>query len=385
MSKYAGQEEELWFYQPDDDETQWKKPVEQSIHRQGGWGAWRVVGFFLTASVAALFLLALLNVTAGQNRPVQLSSSGMPDITPAPIVATPTEFVTMTPAQPTARPMPAAGIATPLFPTQIATPQPGDFSLDNGSLQQLMLNLINQDREANGLTTVAWDETAAQTGQLHAEEMVQEKYFSHWNSSGLGPDHRYVLAGGAHAVMENSYAYWHIAQNGQGAPTEDWEAIIVQAEQTLMNSPGHRANILNPAHTHVGIGMAYDAATGHFRLTQEFVNQYVVLERSLPLTAAPGSSVRLQGQIGGNDHSRLLFSLAFEPFPATLSLPELAQRNTYVSPAQSVEVRELDSVFDELITLGERPGLYHIRLFLDIAGEQTLVMDHVVWVGQPAP
>jgi hypothetical protein len=51
--------------------------------------------------------------------------------------------------------------------------------------------------------------------------MVKANYFSHWNQVGLGPDHRYALAGGLHAVRENLHAYANTYGDGQGAP---WKA-----------------------------------------------------------------------------------------------------------------------------------------------------------------
>lgn len=280
--------------------------------------------------------------------------------------------------------LPLATQTKELTPTPPLTPSPAStFIYDPQALQQQALTLINQDRQRHSLNPVGWDQTAAQAGVVHAQDMVENGYFSHWNLAGLGPDHRYSLAGGKHAVMENLHAFSYKFDNGQGAPIEDWEVVIVQAQEGLMNSPGHRANILDPAHTHVGIGMAYDAASGQFYLAQEFSNQYVTLAETLPLNAQPGSNLLLRGQINEEDLSRLLFSLAYEPFPAPLSLQELAQRSTYTSLAESVEVRALDMVFDEAVILGNQPGLYHVRLFVDIAGQQVLVMDHVVWVGQP--
>ena len=55
-----------------------------------------------------------------------------------------------------------------------------------------------------------------------------------------------------------------------------------------MDSPGHGANILVPAHTHVGVGIAYRPDLGELRLVQEFVNRYVELDplpKELPLGA----------------------------------------------------------------------------------------------------
>ncbi|MCB8953828.1 MAG: CAP domain-containing protein [Ardenticatenales bacterium] len=246
-----------------------------------------------------------------------------------------------------------------------------------------MLNLINQDRQTNGLQPVAWDQVAADAGQRHAEDMLAWGYFSHWNTQGWGPDHRYSLAGGQHAVMENLHTFSYVYADGRGVAIEDWPEVIWNAQAGLMNSPGHRANILDPAHTHVGIGMAYDPDAGQFRLAQEFTNHYVTLDTPLPASAPPGSRLQLQGQVNGENLSRLLFSLAYEPFPSPLSLEELAQRSTYMSSAESVEVRGLEMVFDEVTTLGDPSGLYHIRLFVDIAGQQALVLDHIVSVGTP--
>jgi hypothetical protein len=147
-----------------------------------------------------------------------------------------------------------------------------------------------------------------------------------------------------------------------------------------MNSPGHRANILDPAHTHVGIGMAYDPETGQFRLAQEFTNQYVQLETPLPLQAGAGDSVGFNGRIPQENVSNVLLNLAYEPFPTPLSLEQLAQTNVYASAAESIETWRGDLAFQRTVTLGETPGLYHLRVFADIDGEQALILDHIVEV-----
>lgn len=247
-------------------------------------------------------------------------------------------------------------------------------------LQQQMLEDINEARSAAGLSPVAWDPTATTAGQSHAADMAAYNYFSHWNREGLGPDHRYTLAGGRHAVMENLHTFSLTYEDGRGAPIDDWEEVIRNAQTGLMNSPGHRANILDPAHTHVGIGMAYDAATGQFRLAQEFTNQYVQLEAPLPLQAGTGDSVMLNGRIPQENISNVLLNLAYEPFPTPLSLEQLAQTNVYASAAESIETWRGDLTFQRTVTLGETPGLYHLRVFADIFGEQALILDHIIEV-----
>jgi hypothetical protein len=244
-----------------------------------------------------------------------------------------------------------------------------------------MLELINRDRAAAGLGPVVWDETAAAAGQAHANDMINRGFFSHWNPDGLGPDHRYSVAGGVHIARENLYTFSLTFDDGRGAPIDDWETVIEQAQAQLMNSPGHRENILDPGHTHVGIGLAYDAARGQFRLAQEFTNRHATLSAPLPSEARPGDVIRVTGSFGPAAVGGGILDLAHEPFPAPLSAAELAARSTYTSAAQSLGVgRGIGQSFDETITLPATPGFYHVRLFVDLASGQALVMDQVIAV-----
>ncbi|MCL4266922.1 MAG: CAP domain-containing protein [Anaerolineae bacterium] len=296
---------------------------------------------------------------------------------------------TSTPALPPATPATTALSTTIPITTSIPTPtvsgqqlEPAFDAHDPVVLAALMLELVNTARQENSLAPVSWDTTAVLAGQRHAEDMVQANYFSHWNREGLGPDHRYTLAGGQHAVMENLHAFSYTYDDGQGAPIEDWAEVIHNAHTGLMNSPGHRDNILDPAHTHVGIGMAYNAETGQFRLAQEFTNQYGRLSPPLPSQAAPGDTIIVRGHLTGNNLSNPLLNLAYEPLPTPMSQETLNRTSTYQSAAQSITTRQIGLVFDENVILDNHApaGLYHIRLFVDVAGEQALVVDHVITV-----
>lgn len=249
-------------------------------------------------------------------------------------------------------------------------------------MQRQMLGLINEARTNAGLTVVVWDDFAAEVGARHAREMAEHGYFSHWNFEGWGPDHRYSLAGSHHAVMENLHAFSLTYEDGRGAPVQDWSLVIANGHQGLMESEGHRANILDPAHTHVGIGMAYNPQTGQFRLAQEFTNQYVQLYSPLPREAQVGQELSLQGQVNGPDIDNILLSLAYEAYPEPLWPVDLAQKGAYLSAAESVEVWRLESEFNMTVSIpavGES-GMFHLRIFGDVRGRQALLMDHVVVV-----
>lgn len=276
-----------------------------------------------------------------------------------------------------------ASDATPLMvtTTPVPTSPTPPAAFDAIALSARMLDLINRDRAAAGLGPVAWDETAARAGALHAADMIARGFFSHWNPDGLGPDHRYSAAGGAHVARENLYTFSLTFEDGRGAPIDDWPAVIDRAQAELMNSPGHRANILDPSHTGVGIGLAYDAATGQLRLAQEFTNNHATLNTPLPAEARPGDVLRVAGSFGPAAVGGGILDLAYEGFPAPLTAAELAARSTYTSAAQSVgDGRGIGPTFDEMITLPAAPGFYHVRLFVDLASGQAQVLNHVITV-----
>jgi len=318
--------------------------------------------------------------TAAAQLQATATAAAPPSIGSQAATAAPSAGLPSAGATPVSSPAPPGATAATAAATGVASPVAA-ASFDPVGLAAQMLDLINRDRAAAGLAAVAWDEAAAGVAAAHVADMAAHDYFSHWNPDGLGPDHRYSAAGGQHAAMENLYAYVSAFADGRGAPIADWPAVIDAAQASLMASPGHRANILSPAHTHVGIGMAYDPDTGRLWLAQEFVNQYVTLAASLPDAAAPGAAIRVAGAFGPAALGNALLVLAYEPLPAPLSAAELAARSTYQSAAQSLDIRAIPLTFDETITLpAGPPGLYHLRLAVDTATGQAVVVDHVITV-----
>lgn len=250
------------------------------------------------------------------------------------------------------------------------------------ALQRLMLDLINADRADGGLDPVEWDDFAAQVAQVHAEDMAINGYMSHWNLSGEGPDIRYGRAGGTEAVQENVYMYWYRYEDGSPAPIKDWESVIREAQDSLMNSPGHRANIMAPEHTHVGIGIAYNAETGDVRIAQEFINRYIVM-KAPPKSVRIGDVIKIKGQVLPGA-SNPLINLAYEPFPEPMTIAEVESLNTYQSPADFYEADapqvDATGTFSTKIALNyeDVPGVYHIRIWVDVENASVQAIDAVV-------
>ncbi|MBE2232005.1 MAG: CAP domain-containing protein [Anaerolinea sp.] len=243
--------------------------------------------------------------------------------------------------------------------------------------------MINQSRSEAGLAPVVWDPAAAAVAQAHAEDMLSGPFFSHWNRAGYGPEHRAALdAGMTDAVFENIHMTWRTG-NGQPAPILDWPQRILDAHLGLMDSPGHRRNILDPAHTHVGIGIAYRPELGELRLVQEFVNRYVELD-PLPAELPVGAEVEISGRLlaGATDP---LINLAYEPFPSPMTIEQLDATGSYQSAAQffSAPRTTVDGGrfhTRAILDFNGQPGLYHIWVFVTVQNEQVLTASSIVMI-----
>lgn len=347
-----------------------KWPKEANAWSEGdGWGGGprRRPKWPLFVGLLALLFIAGLLFLIVRNRDNQTTEAA--PTAPATTVAT-TPLSRATEAAPATATLATEATFTPPIVTDIRT-----FPFED-PLYTLAMELINESRREAGLQPVVWDLVAAEAGRRHVVEMAEWGYFSHWNLEGLGPEHRYSRAGGANAVGENLHAMASIR------PPDDWQAVIREAHAGLMDSPGHRANILHPAHTHVGLAIAYSAASGQMRLAQEFTNHYVTLNQWLPLSAERGARLVVDGVIAGQNVGNVLLDVAWEPLPRPLSVAELNATSTYTPAAQSYDTRAVGTSFVEEVVLDNagRPGIYHIRIYADVDGAQALLMDHAVWV-----
>lgn len=292
-------------------------------------------------------------------------------------------------SQPPNSPSMAAGLASP-FPVVTDTPAaPTPLAIDAPRLQQYMFDLINQDRRAQGLSALRWDDIAASAGASHAREMTTFRYMSHWNLDGYGPEYRYTQSGGLNILRENVYSYIH-SPGGGPKSAQDWDALIQSAEKALMDSPGHHDNILDPAHTHVGVGVSYDAVAGRLSIAQEFVDKYVSVQ-PLPTGALLDQTIEINGKLA-TGLSDPIINLAYEPLPAPKSVEELNQTSSYTSAAQIYQVIPLradaNGNFSEKISFNNQnqAGLYHIYIGVsDQFGADRLIFDFVVKVSSRIP
>lgn len=123
-------------------------------------------------------------------------------------------------------------------------------------LEMKMLELVNRERTKEGLPPVKADPEMTKVARAHSRDMFVRGYFAHDTPEGKTPFDRMRAAGIQFTAAGENLA---LAQTLEIAHTN------------LMNSPGHRANILHPSFGRLGIGIL-DGGFYGLMISQEFRN-----------------------------------------------------------------------------------------------------------------
>ncbi len=116
--------------------------------------------------------------------------------------------------------------------------------------QAEVVELTNRERTRAGLPRLAVDPPLATAAQAYSADMAARAFYSHTSPEGTQPWDRAAAAGAARRSIGENIAC------GQRSPAE-----VVDG---WMNSPGHRANILKPDFTHIGVGFAGGGPAGTY-------------------------------------------------------------------------------------------------------------------------
>lgn len=122
--------------------------------------------------------------------------------------------------------------------------------------EQAMFRMVNKERTERGLKPLVFDNTLRDLAREYAEDMFARGYFSHYTPDGFSPFDRMANA---------NIDYISAGENLALAPSVDL------AMQGLMQSEGHRANILSENFGRVGIGVM-DAGIYGQMFVQEFTD-----------------------------------------------------------------------------------------------------------------
>lgn len=136
---------------------------------------------------------------------------------------------------------------------QIRIPAQGTYR----EMEREIIRLVNDERAKRGLPRVEENWQISRVARIKSEDMINNNYFSH-NSPIYGSPFKMLSSFGIN--------YTQAAENialGQ--------LTARQVMDSWMNSPGHRANILNANYNQIGVGVARKGSQGPFYFTQIFV------------------------------------------------------------------------------------------------------------------
>lgn len=137
---------------------------------------------------------------------------------------------------------------------------------DQSAVEDAILSALNNVRSQNGLAPLDADDQLAEVAYDHSTDMLDNNYFDHTDKNGCDPVCRLKDAGISYNTMGENI-YW--ATDASNDP----ESLAQRIVNDWMNSPAHRANILNTSFTTAGIGVADEGSkvdvTVDFTSTQQ--------------------------------------------------------------------------------------------------------------------
>jgi uncharacterized protein YkwD len=118
-----------------------------------------------------------------------------------------------------------------------------------------MFDLTNATRVMHQLPVLTWDDHVRTTARKHSDDMAENQYFDHTNLQGESPFDR----------MKEDDIVFRLA--GENLAYGQYSSIF--AHEGLMNSLGHRENILKKGYVYLGVGVAFNSES-HPYYTQNY-------------------------------------------------------------------------------------------------------------------
>lgn len=146
-------------------------------------------------------------------------------------------------------------------------------------LEQIAHEGANRARAEQGLATVEWSDVLAATARAHSEDIVLTGVFSHTSADSRSPMDRIRASGfecevgyGENIAHTPAAVAWGSRwANGQSVETTTWasrDEVGYGPIAGWLESPGHRANLLEAKAWVHGIGFAYNPDQQEYSVTQ---------------------------------------------------------------------------------------------------------------------
>lgn len=167
------------------------------------------------------------------------------------------------------RPLPRALLAVALLATfnlfavacsSSSTPTEAGGTISAQSVEDSSVYLVNGARRDHGIEVLDFDPVLGEIAREYSRQMRDKGFVSHFDAAGTAVDGR-LRAYGVHFTIAGE----NIASVG------DTRDPAGDAHRGFMGSTSHRANILHPRFTSVGVGVATDG--DQYWLTQVFIRE----------------------------------------------------------------------------------------------------------------
>lgn len=197
------------------------------------------------------------------------------------------------------------------------------------TLRGELVRLINHDRARYGLAPVQLDAQASAIADAYCRAQIRNGTTGHFTLDGEAPYMRYSFGGGNDGVSENAAAW----SANYGFSDRALYDMMRRSEAAMMAElpphDGHRRTILDPAATHVGIGLAWER--GELRMTQEFIRRYIDWTRPLPRRVSSSQPILCSGRaVKGYDTEAI--TVHHEPLPQPMAVVTANAIQSYSLP-----------------------------------------------------
>jgi uncharacterized protein YkwD len=195
---------------------------------------------------------------------------------------------------------------------------------------------INADRVAADAPPLSYDLVAAKAGDAFCLDAARTGVMGHWDLAGRAPYDRFADAGGVDWGGEN---FGGSSRTGPPYAADELVGLLLEAHGRMMAEKppddGHRRAILDPAWTHVGIGVALEG--GEFRMTEEFTRHAAEWIEAPAGRVRAGRTVPVSIQLP-KGWNLATVEIAYEAFPRPLTAREIRRRGSYAFPPASQRI-----------------------------------------------
>ena len=174
------------------------------------------------------------------------------------------------------------------------TALPAGFAFD-ADMEREFLDRVNLARREAGLPPLVYRAALRNTARFHSLDMAYNDFFGHVGPDGRAPQDR-IAALDRRAIIQYSAENVAMVEVVRGRWNLNRKAVE-RLHQNLMDSPGHRANILSEEATHVAMGVVR-TETGVW-VTQNFLNLSGSLARDVPVRMRAGDRVAQMPVLNG--------------------------------------------------------------------------------------